>query len=148
MSGNRMGERLSRMVPLSGHDIEEILSEQSATGRRFGDIALQLGLCRPEHVWRAWSSQLAESPQRVDLNEFGIDAQAVAHLPANIAIQYHVIPVRVLSDTLVLAIDEAAYPEVAKRLISILRMKVQFVLSSHYQIAQAIRAYYAQSSAA
>jgi hypothetical protein len=148
MFGKRMGERLSRMVPLSGHDIEEILSEQSATGRRFGDIALQLGLCRPEHIWRAWSSQLAEAPQRVDLEEFGIDAQAVAHLPASLAIKYHVIPVRVLGDALVLAIDEAAYPEVAKQLISMLRVKVQFVLSSHHQIAQAIRAYYVQSSAA
>ncbi len=148
MSGKRMGERLSRMVPLSGHDIEEILSEQISTGRRFGDIALRLGLCRPEHIWRAWSNQLAESPQRVELNDFGIDAQAVGCVPASIAIKHHIIPVRVLCDVLVVAVDEAAYPEVAKQLLTTLRVKLQFVLSNHQQIATAIRTYYAQSSAA
>src|SRR5690349_16209988 len=98
MSGKRIGERLSRMVPLSGHDIEEILSEQGSTGKRFGDIALQLGLCTPEHIWRAWSGQLAESPQRVNLEQFAIDSQAIAHLPVGIVVRYHVMPVRVLCD--------------------------------------------------
>jgi hypothetical protein len=149
MSGKRIGERLSNMVPLSGHDIEEILSEQSVTGNRFGDIALRLGLCSPEHVWRAWSSQLAEKPQRVNLDEFGIDAQAAAHLRREIAVRYHVMPVRVLGDELVIAVDEAAYPEVARQLLALLQTtRLIFVLSTHAEIARAIRTYYAQSSAA
>jgi len=148
MSGKRIGERLSNMVPLSGHDIEEILSEQNSTGKRFGDIALQLGLCSPEHVWRAWSSQLAENPQRVNLDDFGIDCQAVGYLPAQIALRFHVMPLRVLGDELVVAVDESAYPEVAKQLLSILDQKFIFVLSSHAQISRAIRSYYQRSSAA
>jgi hypothetical protein len=148
MSGKRIGERLSRMVPITGHDIEEILSEQCATGRPFGDIALQLGLCSPEHVWRAWSSQLAEAPQRVDLDRFGIDAQAVARLPADTASRYHIIPVRVLGDEVVVAVDEAAYSLASKDLSALLHDKVIFVLSSHAQIARAIRAYYPPPTAA
>jgi hypothetical protein len=148
MSGNRIGERLSQMVPLSGHDVEEILAEQNATGKRFGNIAILLGLCSPEQVWRAWSSQLAENPQRVNLDEFGIDSQAVAHLPQEIAVRYHVIPIRLLGDEVVLAIDEAVYPAYAKELLNLLNDKVIFVLCSHAQIARAIRDYYAQSIAA
>jgi type IV pilus assembly protein PilB len=148
MSGKRIGERLSRMVPLSGHDIEEILSEQGVTGRRFGDIALQLGLCSPEHIWRAWSGQLAESAQRVNLDDFAIDAQAVTNLPPDVAVRYHVMPVRVLCDELVLAVDEAAYPQIADDLRRVLHHKLQFVLSSHRQISRAIRTYYPHSSAA
>lgn len=148
MCGKRIGERLSQMVPLSGHDIEEILSEQDVSGKRFGDIALQLGLCRPEHVWRAWSSQLAESPQRVNLDEFGIDAQAVAHLPVEIAIRYKVMPVRVVWDELVLAIDEAAYPHLARELLRVLHENAKFILCDPRQIARAIQAYYLSSSAA
>ena len=148
MSGKRIGERLSNMVPLSGHDIEEILSEQNSTGKRFGDIALQLGLCSPEHVWRAWSSQLAENPQRVNLDDFAIDYQAVGCLPARIALRFHVMPLRVLGDELVIAVDESAYPEVARQLLQVLKHKAQFVLSSHHQIARAIRQYYSKSSAA
>jgi hypothetical protein len=149
MSGKRIGERLSRMVPLSGHDIEEILSEQGSSGRRFGDIALQFGLCMPEHIWRAWSSQLAEAPQRVNLDAFAIDAQAVAHLAPEIVMRFHVMPVRVLCDELVIAVDETVYPQVAKELLAVLRRNVKFVLSDHGQIARAIRSYYPpQSSAA
>jgi hypothetical protein len=148
MSGKRIGERLSHMVPLSGHDIEEILSEQGTTGKRFGDIAIQLGLCSPEHIWRAWSSQLLENPQRVNLDEFGIDAQAVAYLSASVATRLHVMPIRVLGPELVVAVDEAAYPLVRKELIALLKDQVIFVLSSHQQISRALRAYYPQSTAA
>jgi hypothetical protein len=149
MSGKLIGERLSHMVPLSGHDIEEILSEQCSTGKRFGEVALQFGFCTPEHVWRAWSSQLAEKPQRVNLDEFGIDAQAVGYLPSEVALRYHSMPVRVLGDELVIAVVESAYPEVARQLLAILHTtKLIFVLSSHAEIARAIRTYYAQSTAA
>ena len=43
----RMGELLSRMVPLSGHDVEEILEEQNSNRRKFGEIALSgdIGSC-------------------------------------------------------------------------------------------------------
>jgi hypothetical protein len=148
MSGKRIGERLSHMVPLSGHDIEEILSEQGTTGKRFGDIAIQLGLCSPEHVWRAWSGQLLESPQRVNLDEFGIDTQALAHLPASVALRFHVMPIRLLEPEVVLAVDEAAYPLVRKELLALLKDRVIFVLSSHQQISRALRTYYPQSTAA
>jgi type IV pilus assembly protein PilB len=146
--GKRIGERLSGMVPLSPHDIEEVLCEQGVSGKRFGDIAIELGLCSPEHVWRAWSSQLAEQPQRVDLEQVGIDAQAVARLPAQLAVRFHVIPIRTLGDELVLAIDEAAYPVFARELLKILGGKAIFVLSSHAQIARAIRCYYPRTNAA
>src|SRR5439155_13147358 len=76
----RFGELLSRMVPLSGHDVEEILQEQNANRRRFGEIALAWGLCRPEHVWDAWAQQNADGNELVDLEQIGIDAQAAAML--------------------------------------------------------------------
>jgi hypothetical protein len=148
MSGKRIGERLSNLIPLSGHDIEEILSEQTATGRRFGDIALRLGLCTPEHIWRAWRDQLAEQPQRVDLEEFGIDAQAIGCLPASIALRYHVVPVRALNNEMVIAVNEAAYPEIAHQLTAMLGDRVSFVLCSHYDIARALRSYYLKATAA
>ncbi|HMB95100.1 MAG TPA: hypothetical protein VKK61_03595 [Tepidisphaeraceae bacterium] len=136
------------MVQLSGHDIEDILSEQSSTGQRFGDIALQMGLCKPEDVWRAWSGQLDESPQRVNLEQFGVDSQAIEHLPLHLAIQYHIVPVRILADKLVVAIDEAAYPLLSPVLATVLERNLKFVLCTHREIATAIRSYYTNSLAA
>ena len=57
----RIGELLRKMVPLSRHDIEEILQEQTSTRRRFGDIALAWGLVKPEHVWEQIWSILVEA---------------------------------------------------------------------------------------
>ena len=59
----RIGELLSRIIPLTDHDVEEILHEQQATNQKFGDIALSLGLCKPEDLLRAWLRQL-EHPHR------------------------------------------------------------------------------------
>src|SRR5687767_9264679 len=91
----RIGELLSQMVPLSGHDIDEILQEQEATHRRFGEIAISWGLCQPEHVWTAWCAQLKTDAQRIDLDVAGIDAQAAVLLPGDVARRWHVIPVRI-----------------------------------------------------
>ena len=74
----RFGELLGRMVELTGHDVEEILNEQEVTHRRFGEIAMSWGLCRPEHVWHAWASQVSEEGTRIDLDDFGVDSQALA----------------------------------------------------------------------
>src|SRR4051794_24590694 len=96
-TGKRIGELLSQMVPLSGHDIDEILHEQSATRKSFGDIALSMGLCRPEHIWKAWCGQLLidTDPRRIDLERFGIDSQAVGCIPHETARRLNIIPVRV-----------------------------------------------------
>src|SRR5439155_11209012 len=98
----RFGELLSRMVPLSGHDVEEILQEQSATRRRFGEIALAWGLCKPEHVWDAWCQQSTDGTETIDLDKVGVDTQAAAMLPAPVARQHHVIPLRVANESILL----------------------------------------------
>lgn len=143
MSGKRIGEQLSKIIPLSGHDIEDILSHQGWTGRRFGDIAIQLGLAQPDDITKAWSAQLLESPQRVNLDNFNVDVQALNHLPKEAALKYHILPVRVVDDSLVVAIDEAAYPDASYKLPQELHCKMRFVLASHNQITRALRTYYA-----
>src|SRR4051812_44877540 len=77
---NRIGEILSQMVSLSHHDIDEILVEQRSTPRRFGEIAISMGLCQAEHVWKAISGQSSETPMFVDLDAFGVDTQATVHV--------------------------------------------------------------------
>ena len=82
MSRMRIGQLLEQMGKLSGHDVDEILHEQSSPGVRksFGEIALIWGLCRPEHIWKAWADQLSDGLERIDLETFGIDSQAVSRL--------------------------------------------------------------------
>jgi hypothetical protein len=138
----RIGELLSRMVPLSGHDVEEILQEQTANRRRFGEIALAWGLCRPEHVWDAWCQQSTGGAELVDLEQIGIDAQAAAMLPGATARELGVIPVRVLSDAALLAVVELPSDPSAAELGNLLHRRVKFVRAAPEQLRRVIEIYY------
>ena len=148
MMGNRLfGECLGRVVPLSGLDVAEILEDQSASGRRFGEIALAWGLCQPEHVWEAWAEQLGQRTleqraQVVDLSRVGIDVQAVAEVPGRLARRMRVVPLRTIDGKLVVAADEAGLERAAKRLPRLLGRKVRCVVAPAEQIQSALTAYY------
>ena len=137
----RIGELLSRMVPLSGHDVEEILQEQAANPRRFGEIALSWGLCRPEHVWEAWCQQSSSQTETVDLEKIGIDAQAAAMLPAEAARQHHVIPLRVAGDAMLLASANGAVKH-ADQLSALVQRRVLFVHAEMGQLERMLDRYY------
>jgi hypothetical protein len=152
MQPDRIGEILSRIISLSNHDIEEILHEQRATRRPFGDIALAMGLCQPEDIWQAWSGQLDGtngSPRKVDLETIGVDAQALEFINVEDACRWCAIPVRVFGDELVIAVDEASDPQ-SRSAIRVRRgLRVKFVLANRRQIEREIATYYTtQASAA
>jgi hypothetical protein len=147
---DRIGELLSRIIPLSTHDIEEILHEQRSTHRPFGDIALAMGLCQPQDIWQAWSGQL-DGPdgksRKVDLDTIGIDSQAIGFLSANEARRCGAIPVRVFGDELVIAIDQASAERLASEIHVRPGLHVKLVLADRGQIERAIESYYARSAA-
>ncbi len=101
-----IGQILREMGVLTDRDIVEILDQQTRTGRRFGQIALAWGLATPEQIWTAWSRQLAEHQQYVDLDEVGIDTNAIERVSSVIARYYHVVPLRLWGDNLVVAVPD------------------------------------------
>jgi len=136
------GELLGRYATLSGHDVAEILEEQSNSQRRFGEIALAHGLCEPQHVWKAWWEQLGDMPPLVDLLTIGIDTQAVKRLPARMARQLNVIPLRAMGNQMVMAASEASFPRAAGLLPERLNLRIKFVLAQDKQLREAIEACY------
>lgn len=140
----RIGELLSQMVPLSGHDVEEILSEQHTNARRFGEIALSWGLCRPEHVWSARHRQVQDADgELVDLDRDGIDAQAAALLPAKLAEAFRAIAVRAGESEIVVASDAQLSERARTALQDCLKKHIKFVIAPPKQIDAAIDVYYA-----
>ena len=98
----RIGQILSQSVPLSDHDVEEILQEQKTTRQRFGDAALALGKAQPEQVWEAWLAQVRQGP--IDLDRTTIDPAALAEVPAELVVKHRIVPVRLRGNELVVAI--------------------------------------------
>jgi hypothetical protein len=150
MSQARFGELLGRLVPLSRHDVEEILEEQSATSHRFGEIALSWGLCQPEHVWQAWCDQLLTQVQKVDLDRLGVDSQAAALVSRDTAVRLNLVPIRILGNHLVVAMSdtETDTARAAAELKLITDKTIRFVFASQSQVQKAIDSYYTASPAA
>lgn len=98
----QIGQILSQTVPLSDHDLEEILQEQKTTRQRFGEVALALGKATPGQVWEAWLTQLQHTP--VDLDTFQPEPAAVAALPIGLATLHGIVPLRVRGNELVVAV--------------------------------------------
>lgn len=144
----RFGELLGRLVNLSRHDVNEILEDQNATHRRFGEIALSWGLCQPQDVWQAWCDQLLTQVQKVDLKSLGVDAQAAAFLHRDVAWRLSAIPIRCLGRHLIVAIAETDTEPVASELSRITAKELRFVVADREQIHSAIAAYYPASPAA
>ena len=145
MRADRIGDILSRIIPLSGHDIEEILQEQRSSHRRFGDIALAMGLCQPADVWRAWSGQL-DCPEggvrHIDLDAVGIDSQAIEFMSAIDARRWTAIPVRVFGDELVVAVDRANLDGARAVIRARPGLHLKFVTAERTKILHAIDEYY------
>ena len=143
----KFGQMLSRFVPMSAHDIHEILDEQATCRRKFGEIALSWNLCRPDHVWRAWCAQLAQEPQYVVLDEIGVDTQAMTAVAYSIAREFSVLPLRLLDDELVVATAEAHHDRALKMLPDAIKRSVRFVLADESAILTAIQTNYARVAA-
>jgi hypothetical protein len=144
MSSKRIGELLSQLVPLTPHDIEEILHEQFATRKPFGDIALTMGLCRPEHVWKAWCGQLLDGrPRHINLETIGIDTQAVSTVSCETARRHGLMPLRVLGDVIIIAVpDTKSLDAISTDLAMHARKRVRFVIANESQIRRAIEKHY------
>ena len=142
MSRPRMGQVLGWMGQLSDIDVQEILAEQAVTRERFGQIALSLGLCEPQHIWSAWCSQLAIGTERVALVDVGIDAGAVGCLPAELARGMEVIPIRHVEDKMIIATARLLDSGSIAELMRTSGMQIRFVFADASEIHHAIETYY------
>ena len=134
----RIGQLLSRIVPLTDHDVEDILQEQKATRQRFGDAALALGMVQPEHVWKAWIQQLQSTCVEIDLDQLGIDTQALHHVPRSVIEQFRVLPIRVSGQELVVACARALDDVSRQKLQKQVAERLVFVLARPGQVESEI----------
>ena len=138
----RFGQVLSRYVPLSNHDINEILHEQLHARQPFGELAIALGKCTPQDVWAAWCDQKTGGVQRVDLDRLGVDSQAVELLSRDVAMSLPALPLRMSHSTAIIATTESAMTAVAESIKSHLSCPVKLVVADDTQLQRYLAIYY------
>jgi Type II secretion system (T2SS), protein E, N-terminal domain len=141
---DKFGAHLGRLIPLSDLDVEEILHEQRLSQRRFGEVALSMGLCQPEHVWRAWSSQLDSHTPRVRLSKVGVDATTVKCLPHELARKFGALPLRRIDDELLVAVSHLPDEGGHQQLQTAAGQKIKLVLANESELASWLDRYYPQ----
>ena len=100
----RIGDILRDMGVLCSVDITRILLEQKRTNERFGQIAISWALASKEQIYEAWARQLATQRRSVDLDDFGVEAQALGKLTPAQAHQFRALPLRCWGSHLVVAL--------------------------------------------
>jgi type IV pilus assembly protein PilB len=147
MSQPRIGEVLCQMGNLTRIDVDEILVEQAVNLKKFGEIAMDWGLCTPEQICDAWCNQVKNTRQPLDLDTLGVDPYATTFLPVELAEQYEVIPLRSVGDQIVMAsCREVDSSEIAE--LSFATGKtVRFLPASREQIQRAIKTLYIAAGA-
>jgi len=107
---SRLGHILVEQGVLSKDQVLEVLSEQGARRRPFGEIAERLFGIDPLEVERAWARQYAERADRVDLAGITPGAEVLGSIERRQAWQFRVVPLRVEDGALVIATSAENLP--------------------------------------
>lgn len=96
----RIGDLLVRQGVLTEQQVEDILTEQRAVGRPFGELAERLFGVSSRDVERAWAEQYAQITGEFNLHGVKFEAEALATVTPRQAWQFRLLPVRYSGDEL------------------------------------------------
>ena len=137
----RLGQLLIEEQLITLEHLETALETQKETKQLLGAVLLGLNFIHEESVLlRVLAGQL--NVDHVNLKNMSLPQEAIASIPAQFAIHYKVIPVKLEKGTLTVAtscpLDIHLYDEVS--LVATHRLK--FILAGDRDILEAIRTYY------
>jgi type IV pilus assembly protein PilB len=139
-----LGALLVERGDLSGQQLRDALGAQTSTGKRLGEILVEVGVISE----RVLSSALAEQVglETVDLARARPDIAIVGLLTAEEARLWHALPLRKVGGRIDVAIADALDPELQSKLIARLHSPVRLLVAPAGDIAYAIeRAYINQA---
>ena len=95
-----LGELLVRRGLLEHHQLEEALEERATSGMRIGEVIVDRGWVTPAAIAHALSEQYGLD--FISLDEEELDPEVTGILPETLARRYEAVPVRFLSENLLL----------------------------------------------
>lgn len=104
LKGKALGAILLQSQIITPEQVEAALAEQRRTGRRFGEVLMDLGIVSAEDVRWGLSQQQAYSFVRV--RPEAVDPEAVRAVPADVARRLMVVPFLLVGDELTVVMDD------------------------------------------
>lgn len=104
MKNKRLGEMLVDAHILSQDKVEEAVKLQANSGKRLGAVLLENGYITETQLIDVLKIQLGID--FIDVNKETIDPSMASIVPKSIAEQYHVVPIKLEKDKLILAMED------------------------------------------
>ena len=132
----RLGEVLVRMQKLPVSDVESAVANLPR-GLRIGEYLVQLQKLSEENLYQALSVQSGLPAGRVETYE--VDRLATRLLPAEDSRRWHVLPFRVESGRLHVAVTEVPSSEVTREVAGLSALEIRYRLVSPVEFARLAR---------
>lgn len=135
----KLGELLVEGSVVDQTQLEEALTQQSASGKRVGTLLVELGAISENDLANALAHQLGL--QRVDLTVHSPAPEALALFPESLARAHSALPMVVEDGTLIVAVADPSH-DTAQVLGSALGAPVRLVIAPASDIGRSIEANY------
>jgi type IV pilus assembly protein PilB len=120
--------------------IECLLYQRKYPGNRFGEILIQRRVAPADQVYCALAFKLGLHFVRLD--KFDIDYEPLSLIPRELALRFHLIPLFLDNNTLVVAMSEPTNSDDVKMVEFIARHHIEVVMAGRDDIESAIDKYY------
>jgi len=136
-----LGQVLKEMELVNEGQIQEALSIQRKEGGVLGDILVKLGYVAREEILLALAAQMGM--EVVDLGELEIPPEVINKVPANMAKNYQVIPIKWEGNVLTVAMANPHDVNIRDDLRVNLHCEIQGAVASEEAVMAALEKYYA-----
>ena len=149
-SGSKRPKRLGDILIAAGlitqEQLEEALAKQKGSGKRLGTVLQEEGYITELEMIEALQMQLGI--EFVDLNKINIPTELAQVVPANLAKQYQVVPVRMIRDELYLAMADPLNFYALEEVRKTVHKKVVPMIAMANSVDRAIQVLYGNEGAA
>ena len=146
MAYMRLGDLLVASGVITEEQLEQALDIQKKTKQRLGDVLIQSGIITEQHLIEALQIQLGVD--FVDLTAVSIPVELAKYVPRNMARRFCVIPVKLVKDTLYLAMSDPLDYVAQEEVKAASRKKVVPLIATRRATEQAIHRLYGNEGAA
>jgi len=124
-------------------EIEQALELQKQTGKRLGEVLVQLSVVSDDDIRWALAEQL--NLPYVNIRKDQVDVEVATLLPEKLARRYHVIPILKIDDELTVVVDDPLNTTIIRDIERITKSEVKISLGRTSDILLAIDEIYGSS---
>jgi type IV pilus assembly protein PilB len=139
-----LGNRLIEKGILKEDQLNKALAEQSISGKKLGDILVDLGFVSEEDVVAILSDQMGLA--YIDLSSYQVESEVIALVDEKVAHQFQMIPLFKIDNVLTVAMADPLNIQAVDELNRITKLEIQPVFSTKGAIRESLNKYYKKGS--